>query len=426
METININQFASLKEASIETGAITLIIGRQATGKSVSAKLIFFFREIGFQLLAAATAGKSVEEFKTDCKAKFRRYFPPDSWPPKNFSIIYKNNDQKICVEYNHANGKSPVGSITLTLSAFYEESLVKFSKRWGELSSGVPEGDLQKREEASQRFRTELFGALDNALGQWSRFQQIFIPAGRAFFSLLEASVFRTLESGQDLDPFLVSFGAFLEESKGVLFERRLLSRSRDRTEGMKSFQKMLSTVMNADFKRVRRHDYLHYPDARRVRLAQASSGQQEALPLLLILGRFISLSHVSGRSVYIEEPEAHLFPATQRTIVEFIASTYRERHNQMCLVITTHSPYILTAMNNLLQAGKKYQSSQNLEATNKLQSIVSSSIVLNPGEVKAYSLENGSAKSIICPDTNLIDAKIIDDVSADIAVQFDKLLED
>jgi AAA15 family ATPase/GTPase len=266
----------------------------------------------------------------------------------------------------------------------------------------------------------------MDKALGNWGKFQQIFIPAGRAFYSHLEASVFRTLESGQDMDPFLISFGAFVEASKGVLYEHRLLNKSRERTEGMNAFQKMLSTVMNGDFKRVKGHDYLHYTDKRRVRLAQASSGQQEALPLLLVLGRFMSLSHFTGRSVYIEEPEAHLFPATQRKIVEFMAGTYRTRHDQMCLVITTHSPYILTAMNNLLQAGKLYSSSPKAETSKKLQGIVPSSNALYPGEVKAYSLENGEAKSIICPETNLIEAEIIDNVSADISVQFDQLLEE
>lgn len=424
METLNINHFAGLKEAKIEIGSITLIIGQQATGKSVTAKLIYFFREIGFQITAATIAGRGIEEFKNDCKTKFCRYFPPDSWPPRNFSIVYTNNHEKVCVEYNHDEGKSP--TIVLSLSAFYEECLVKFSKRWGELSSKVPEGDPVKKEEARRQFHKEIFETLDAKLGKWSKFQQIFIPAGRAIVSFLQASVFRTLESGQDLDPFLISFGAFVEESKAMLFERRFLQTGRDRSEGVKAFQKMLSTVINGDFKRVKGQDSLSYADGRRVRLAQASSGQQEVLPLLFVLGRFISRRHVSGRSVYIEEPEAHLFPATQRAIVEFMASTYRARQEEMCLVITTHSPYILTAMNNLLQAGKKYSSSPNPEAKKQLEKIIPSSQALYPGEVKAYSLENGEAKSIICPDTNLIDAEIIDVVSQDIAVQFDDLLED
>jgi hypothetical protein len=425
METIDINQFAGFKEASMDTGPITLLIGPQASGKSVTAKLLFFFREIGFQIQNAAIAGTGIEDFKTESKRRFCRYFPPDSWPPKNFSIIYKIKKHKICIEYSHIDAKPPGDCLAVTFTAFYEELLVKFSKRWSELASGLQEGDAQQRQEVGGQFRKELSEAQDDAFGYWSRFQQIFIPAGRAFFSLLEASVFRTLESGQDLDPFLVSFGAFLEESKGVLYERRLFKNRKETSGSMLDFQRVLASVMTADFKRVKKHDSLHYPDGRSVRLGQASSGQQEALPLLLILGRFLSLSHLSGRSVYIEEPEAHLFPATQRIIVEFMARTYRARRSEMCLVITTHSPYILTALNNLLQAGRNYSSSPDADANKKLTAIIPPSHSLNPSDVKAYSLEDGGIKTIICQETSLIDAEIIDNVSSDIAVQFDKLLD-
>jgi AAA15 family ATPase/GTPase len=422
MEKICINHFAGLKTVSIETGPITVLIGPQATGKSVTAKLIYFFREIAPQILNAAIEGKSASDFKKEIQNKFCLYFPPDSWPHKNFSVVYENNAQKICVEYIHNEEKPPETSIELTLSAFYEESIAKFGKRFGELSKTVPEGDAPQNAVVRQQFRNEVFKALDQTLGKWSKFQQIFIPAGRAFFSLLKSSIFRTLESGQELDPFLVSFGAFLEESKDVLFERRL-SKDKDNSEGMRAFQKTLSSVMSGTFKRVKREDSLHYSDSRKVRLPQASSGQQEALPLLVILGRFITLSHVSGRSVYIEEPEAHLFPETQRTIVEFMANTFRARQDQMCLVVTTHSPYILTAMNNLLEAGKQFQS--NPKAAEKLEKIIPRSTALYPGEVKAYSIENGVAKSILCKESNLIDAEIIDRVSSEIAVKFDELLE-
>jgi hypothetical protein len=425
MEKIIIHQFAGLKDISLETGPITVIIGPQATGKSVTAKLIFFFREIGSQLLAATTAGEGLEDFKTECKKKFFRYFPCDSWGKENFSITYKTNGQQLRVEFNHIEGKSAEESFSIIFSDFYQDALKRFGHRWSELASDIPEGDSAKREAVIDKFREELYGAMMSALGPWSKFQQIFVPAGRAFFSLLEASVFRTLESGQDLDPFLVSFGAFLEQSKGVLYERRLFSNRTRRSAGMKDFQQALSTMLKGDFQRIRRHNYLRYSDGRRVRLAQASSGQQEALPLLLVLGRFWSLGHVSGRAVYIEEPEAHLFPATQRKIVEFMAEMFRARADEMCIVMTTHSPYILTALNNLMQAGNRYQQA-DASAAKKLEKIIPQSRSLHPGEVAAFALEDGNARSIICPTTKLIDAQMIDDVSSDIAVQFDSLLED
>ncbi len=47
MEKLLIHNFAGLKEVTIEVSPITGFIGPQASGKSVIAKLLYFFREIG-------------------------------------------------------------------------------------------------------------------------------------------------------------------------------------------------------------------------------------------------------------------------------------------------------------------------------------------------------------------------------------------
>jgi ABC-type cobalamin/Fe3+-siderophores transport system ATPase subunit len=421
MEKIVIRQFAGLDDVSLETGPVLVLIGPQATGKSVTAKLLYFFREIGSRLYSAVVDGRSLEEYRADCRKRFCRYFPPENWGTNSFSINYKINDQELSVEYCSTEGKTAKESLEMSLSPFYGTALARFSERQQLLLTGAAEGDSEKKDVLMRQLRQEVNDALAQALGPWSKFQQIFIPAGRAFFSLVQASVFRTLESGQDLDPFLVSFGAYLEDSKEVLFDRLKLSAQKARPAWLKTW----AGILHADFMREKKRDFFEYPDGRHVRLAQASSGQQEALPLLFALARFKKLAHVSGRAIYIEEPEAHLFPVTQREIVELMAETFRAREKEMCVVVTTHSPYILTALNNLLQAGQRY-STANDALTAKLEKIVPKSRSLNPGEVVAYALENGKARSIITPETKLMDASIIDTVSTQIAVEFDRLLWD
>ena len=93
------------------------------------------------------------------------------------------------------------------------------------------------------------------------------------------------------------------------------------------------------------------------------------------------------------------------------------------MRLVVTTHSPYILTVFNNLVQAGLRYQES-NAKGKERLSKIVPESRALFPGEVAAYALDAGEAKSIISPDTKLIDAYVIDAVSDELTKEFDSLL--
>lgn len=53
---------------------------------------------------------------------------------------------------------------------------------------------------------------------------------------------------------------------------------------------------------------------------------------------------------NIVIEEPELNLFPATQADLMYYILS--KVDHNRDNLVITTHSPYILYAINNCILA--------------------------------------------------------------------------
>lgn len=48
-----------------------------------------------------------------------------------------------------------------------------------------------------------------------------------------------------------------------------------------------------------------------------------------------------------------------------------------------------------------------------------------LKPGEIAVYSLANGYCKFIIDEETGLIDTNIINEVSNELAIQFDELLE-
>ncbi len=425
MERIIISQFAGLNEVTLETAPIMVLIGPPASGKSISAKLLYFFREIGSRLSAAATDSRNVDEYRAECRKRFCRYFPAESWGDAGFSITYKIKNQHVSITYTPREGKLGEELVELSWSEFYESALARIAERRRGFHKATTESEPEKLEEANRRLREEIGAEIDQTLGNAGRFQQIFIPAGRAFFAVVQASIFRTLESGQDLDPFLVAFGAFLEESKGLLVDRGFFGSGKKNFKDWGVFRTAMGNILRAEFVRMRKQDFFRHVDGRQVRLAQASSGQQEALPLLLVLARFLSLSHPSGRAVYIEEPEAHLFPTTQRQIVELMAQAYRARHQQMSVVVTTHSPYILTALNNLLQAGQQYGKASKT-AIEKLEKIVPRSRSLNPGEVVAYALSDGKARSIIASDTKLIDAAMIDEVSTQIAVEFDRLLWD
>lgn len=426
VETLTIDNFGGLQHAKVGTSAITVLIGQQAVGKSVVAKLFFFFRGIAEGLVGAAVQDKDIRAYQNEVSERFLRYFPSSIWEGSKFEIVYQTRDNRIRISTGDAKGD--LSTLDLELSPFFEEALTEMGARRRSILGTEVSDKGSQADEQLEGWRREFEQLLADKLGPYCKFEQIFIPAGRAFFAQVKASVFSTLQAGGSLDPFLVAFGAVLERSKDVLESRGFFDESNgDKPQvDRKRFEVVheeLSRILRAKLVRRDKQEFLIFADGRTIPLPQASSGQQEVLPLLFLLARFLTLSHLSGRAVYMEEPEAHLFPTTQRDVIELMAHTFRSRSDEMCLIVTTHSPYILTALNNLLQAGIRF-SKASVETKQKLEKIIPESVVLYPGEVGAYVLEDGSARPIMDSKTQLIDGSLIDRVSDQLAVQFDKLL--
>jgi hypothetical protein len=100
---------------------------------------------------------------------------------------------------------------------------------------------------------------------------------------------------------------------------------------------------------------------------------------------------SHCSN--IIIEEPELNLFPKTQTKLVyDILKFIKKDRDN---VVITTHSPYILYALNNCMQAWLADR--ENSEIIEDLQTDLafSKESFVNPGIVSVWELENGMFKN-------------------------------
>jgi predicted ATP-dependent endonuclease of OLD family len=153
-------------------------------------------------------------------------------------------------------------------------------------------------------------------------------------------------------------------------------------------------------------------------VKLQYASSGQQESVWILLLIFRYI-LDETSVFMVF-EEPEAHLYPETQSDVVELIGLLANVYNNQ--IIITTHSPYILSAFNNLLYA---YQVGKNKigDEREAVESIVNSKSWIDPNRISAYFISENGYESIIDEELKLIQAEKIDSASSIINDKFNDL---
>ncbi|MFP5207153.1 MAG: hypothetical protein ACLGSH_17505, partial [Acidobacteriota bacterium] len=123
----------------------------------------------------------------------------------------------------------------------------------------------------------------------------------------------------------------------------------------------------------------------------------------------------------VYLEEPEAHVFPKTQYEIVKLFVRLTNDPVLAFDWTITTHSPYVLSAFNNLIEAGQAARNNPDLH--DKIAAIVPEQYWIKDSDFRAYKIEDGKLESIL-NESGFIDANYLDQVSEAIGDEFDKLL--
>ena len=147
--------------------------------------------------------------------------------------------------------------------------------------------------------------------------------------------------------------------------------------------------------------------------------------------IGSVVAESHVSknlltymGAVFFIEEIEQNLFPEAQANLLRYVVSAiktandkYDGRHSMVS--ITTHSPYILTALNVLMSAAEAYEIDPVATAE-----IVPEKYILPKGSIAAYYLTpEGTAKDIIDSELYMVSGTNLDTVSYAVETDLDRL---
>ena len=412
MEYIYIENFGGIKKMDFEFKSINILIGPQGSGKSITVKLLYFFKNFVNEIIKSTINEETKRDLDKKQKETFITFFPKESWSKENFFISYKFDDTVINI--NKINNK---------LSFDYSDNLKKALNKGKKIYQDEKTKLTENRKIPSFRLKREIREKIQNCikaeLGDISTYDQFFIPAGRSFFANIQSSIFSFLSDNRSLDPFLIEFGSFYEDLKD-LYNDILSGEKTDR-----EFDELISQILNSKYTREKEKDFLVHKDNRKVNLTNASSGQQETLPLMIILKSLNYISSVGGGfSLYIEEPEAHLFPTAQKRIVQLLSRTFNNTNNKKFQIfVTTHSPYILSSFNNLIYAG-------NISIINESKSKLVDKIIPNKEKLQSnlfsvYSLKNNEKINLINEENNLISQSILDSVSEEISSEFDKLLD-
>jgi hypothetical protein len=396
-EQITIHDFGPIVEAQLEIRDLTIFVGPQATGKSLAAQLIYYMR--GLEALVPQSTEAFLGRRRTNLADKDTET-TPDADSPLRSTLSglewWLGNDLSVYVTSQTELSWNPKSPSEQT------EYKISWHKRGPELNQAL---DRRLREERGSVPRS-----------------QVYIPAGRALYSFLPpASALRFFSSARSRlkwPGYIPTFYEALADALDQLWKEQEQGRQLPLLEAMID-GKFLRERIDAIFKGQIRYgpDTVSLEVKRKsLRAETIAAGQMEMWPFWAILqvnfGPGIEISRI-----YFEEPEAHLHPEAQRSVMEIIAYLVG-REGQF--VITTHSPYILYAINNSLMAHKVLDAGQVLPPETPRE------IALHPKKVAAYRFSSdGIVHKILDDEVGLINEDELDRVADELGSTFTRLQE-
>ncbi len=394
-ETIKVTGFLNLKSATMETGTITVLIGEQAAGKSILAKLQYFFWKYQSDLFQIKVLSKeNIDSYNKNKADELFQLFSLTNKNPEIFKIEYENKDIEICIE-RIIEGDTPIVTTSDFLKDLYEEKKLDYNKYKQDIEENQTE-----EEGSSFEYRARPYWISNHERMKFHRSipTVLYVPAIRSFFSTIKENVFTLLaEEAESLDPLMIEFGYFFERAKRINKRRRFLEEKKTIRPGVR----IIKDILKGDFIQEDDEDIIR-TDWGDVELRHASSGQQEALPLILSL-LYFPLSFKQNQLIIIEEPEAHLFPIAQKRILEEIVKVSQAK--RCSILIATHSPYILSCLNKEIHQAKKKKKKIN---------------------VRAHYARKKKLDDIYDTEDDLIDLSDFDEASTQISNEFIEALDD
>ena len=82
-----------------EFNSINILIGPQGSGKSITVKLLYFFKNFTNEIVKSIESQESKRDLDKKQKDTFITFFPKESWSKDDFSISYKFNETEIFIK---------------------------------------------------------------------------------------------------------------------------------------------------------------------------------------------------------------------------------------------------------------------------------------------------------------------------------------
>ena len=400
MAHLIVKNFGAIKSAEIEIKKYNFFIGHTSSGKSTIAKLLAIFNNSVFW---AIKEGDFKGFFKLLEKYNINFDFKPST-------IIKYSNDKyywEIGENKFHSNYKDADLMEMASTSESYDFILKFIEKKESEsslkdlidaLKNSVKDNKLKKDDTFFPLFIKPLLMSII-----YEECIPVYIPAERLLISTFSNSIFSLLQAGASIPDCIKDFGSLYEKA---------------RTQ----YKNIDIDILNIQVSFNNNGDTIYLTNEHKeLKLSQASSGIQSIIPLWTVFNQYVESK--KKQMLVIEEPELNLFPSTQHFLIDWIIKKMRKSNGS--IVITTHSPYVLSVVDNLILAREILNKSNNKrKIQSQIKELIPSMALIDFHEVSSYFFHSdGIVKDILNTELKSVGAEYIDEASNELGYIFDEL---
>lgn len=419
MAEVTIHNLGPIRECTMSIEQFTLLTGAQASGKSTIAKCVYYCRTIKDDIydiiLKRALLGTNsslLNDVRKILRNKFLQLFGTS-----------KAMDSQMLLEYRYS--EETFVAVTLRLQEGYD--YISPNYVWIDFSDDIDQ--FLRRASRSTNIEKDILKKEINTLFH-DDYESIFIPAGRSLITLLTSQLnymFTTMDDEQKrsidfctqkyIERILKIRPLFDNGLEGLISQRKNTPGAIFDNKTIEKINRMMKEVLKGKYIFKNNEERLYLDEEHFVKINYTSSGQQETVWIFNIILHL--LINDTKAFIIVEEPEAHLYPQAQKSMMEVLSLLANKNGS---IIITTHSPYILGACNNLIYASHL---SKRQDIRERVEALVSKDIQI--GDHNAYFLENGRIESCLEPveEGALIINEVIDGASAEINDIYDKLFD-
>lgn len=422
MQKIKIHKLGPIIDCEISIEKFMVLTGPQASGKSTLAKSIFFFKNIKNLLLMLCRKRNLLDDTETlkmsykkriirEIRSNFLQIFG-STWGMNNEMVMHYEFTQSRWITISLKNDKMNPNYIWVDLSDEIKKFLYELDTI-DEMGSWLEQDTWLKTE-------------IENFFGDTREI--VYIPAGRSLITLLSSQlsyIYSSMDDAQKraldyctqnyLERILRLKGDYTTSYVQMIQNQMQLTDKKVDKKYLLSVITLMQDILKGEYRNVNGEERLQVTESQYVKINFASSGQQEVVWILNVL--FYQLLYNRKAYFIIEEPESHLFPDAQKKIVQFISAV---KNNGNQILVTTHSPYILGELNNLLYANHICGQVKEEE----LSQIISEYQRIEYSDFTAYFLQGGEVESCLDEEFPSIKNEIIDGAADDINREFDEMV--